>query len=75
MSPAPQAFLESWLEDVGTATSTKVQALGPTSHMRTALVTSSVGHTLAATEPSSALQLSGFSFLAMGLHKQISHPG
>ena len=39
------------LEDMGTATSTRVQALGPTSHMRTALVTGSVRHALAATEP------------------------
>lgn len=54
--------------DMGTATSPRVRALGPTSHTRTALVTGSARNSSAGTEPSN-LRFSGCSFLAVGLHK------
>lgn len=59
-------------EDVGTAVSTRVQVLGPTSNVSTALVTASLKHLLAAPEPSAivTVQLSLCFLLVMDyLHR------
>lgn len=60
------------IQEEGTAVSTRVQVLGPTSNVSTALVTASLKHLLAAPEPSAivTVQLSLCFLLVMDyLHR------